>query len=155
MNTGKKKNRPEKKGGRTQASSSAGHLNQELIDNLDFPVFSVDRHFLYTGFNLEHAAIMKSLFNADIQIGKSILDYHSVVKDRDIARGNLERALSGETVTATAHSGDEALSRHCFEVVHKPIRDRSGKITGVSVLEIPHPLGQRQRGDSRSAGRPL
>lgn len=107
---------------------------QTIIDSLDFPIFSVDRNYLYTGFNASHAAVMKSLFGADIRIGRSLLEYHTVHEDRNKARKNIDRALNGEIVIVEEYAGDEALTRHYFEITHSPIKNASGEIIGAAVL---------------------
>ena len=107
---------------------------QSIIDSFDFPIFSVDRNYLYTSFNASHAAVMKSLFGVDIQIGKSLLDYHTVIQDRSKAKENIDRALNGEVVIIESYAGDEALIRHYFEISHSPIKIASGEIIGVFVL---------------------
>ena len=117
-----------------QNLAAQNYILQSIIDSLDFPIFSVDRNYLYTSFNASHAAIMKSLFGADIQIGKSLLEYHSVSADRDKARENIDRALNGEEVIVEEYAGDEALTRHNFQITHSPIKSASGKIIGVGVL---------------------
>jgi PAS domain S-box-containing protein len=105
---------------------------QSLIDTLDFQVFSVDCNFQYTGFNRSHADVMKALFNADIKIGKSILDCLTVTLDREIAIKNIKKALQGESVVASDCIG-EGLSRRWFEVMYNPIYAGSGEIIGVGV----------------------
>ena len=103
-----------------------------LIDSVDDPVFSVDASFRYTGFNDAHAAGMKVLYGADIELGRSILDYQTVPQDRRKAQANIGRALGGERVVTEAYAGDEALARRRLEITHAPIRD-DGRITGVVV----------------------
>ena len=109
-------------------------LFQSIIDSFGFPICSVDRNYLYTSFNSSYAAVMKSLFGVDIQIGKSLLDYQAVQQDRRNAKENIDRALNGEVVIVEDYIGDEALSRRYFEITHRPIKSASGEIIGASVL---------------------
>jgi PAS domain S-box-containing protein len=104
-----------------------------VLENSAGPVFSVDRRYCYTSFNEQHAAVMKALFDADIQIGKSLLDYHTNPSDRLSARKYIDRALNGKTVVVESFAGDETLSRRYFEIVHNPIRASNNKVVGVSV----------------------
>ncbi len=103
-----------------------------LFDSVDDHAFSVDASFRYTSFNAAHAAGMKVLYGADIELGRSILDYQTVPEDRRNAQANIGRALGGERVVAEAYAGDEALARRRLEITHAPIRD-DGRITGVVV----------------------
>ena len=105
-----------------------------VIESSTGPIFSVDRKYRYTSFNSLHAAVMKTLFGADIEIGHSILDYHTNIDNRISAQMNIDRALCGESVTMEAYAGDKALSERYFEISHNPIRDSQGEITGVAVF---------------------
>jgi PAS domain S-box-containing protein len=105
-----------------------------IVESTDSPIFSVDTDYCYTSFNRTHAAVMKALFDADIELGKNMLEYHTVGADRVEAKHNVDRALSGTTVFEEAFSGEEALSRLCFEVSHSPIRGGDGQIIGVAML---------------------
>ena len=58
-----------------------------LIDSIDDPVFSVDASLRYTSFNAAHAADMKVLYGADIELGLSFLDYQTVPEDRQPGSG--------------------------------------------------------------------
>lgn len=104
-----------------------------VIESSKGPIFSVDRKYRYTSFNSRHAEVMKMLFGTDIEIGHSILDYHTNIDNRISAKTNIDRALCGESLTLGAYVGDEALSESYFEMWHNPIRDSRGKITGVAV----------------------
>ncbi len=104
-----------------------------VLESADGPIFSVDRNYRYTSFNLRHAEVMKALFGADIEIGHSILDYHTNPDNRISAQTNIDRTLRGESLTLEACAGDEALSRRYFEISHNPVRDSHGKMTGAAI----------------------
>lgn len=104
-----------------------------IMESSDNPVFSVDTNYCYTSFNKSHAATMKALYSADIELGKNILDYQTVKEDRVTAKINLDRALHGERLVDEAYSGEEELTRSYFEVSHNPIKDAEGNIVGVAV----------------------
>ena len=105
-----------------------------VIESSKGPIFSVDRKYRYTSFNSQHAEVMKTLFGADIEIGHSILDYHTNIDNRISAQMNIDRTLCGESLTLEACAGDKALSRRYFEISHNPVRDSHGEITGVAVF---------------------
>jgi PAS domain S-box-containing protein len=107
---------------------------KSIIDSNNAPIFSVDRNYCYTSFNNVHAEIMKSIYNKEIEIGKSLLDYMTVAVDRIIAKVNIDHALNGIQLTEESYSGEESLSRRYFEVSHNPIKGQSGEVIGVSVF---------------------
>ncbi len=108
------------------------HL-RSVLDGLDEPLFSVDTRYRYTSFNRSHAAVMKTLYGADIRIGQSLLEYQAVAEDRTKAKAHLDRALKGERTVEEAHSGEGAARRY-FEVTHSPVRSSDSAVTGVVVL---------------------
>jgi len=105
-----------------------------ILASQDSPVFAVDAGYRYLAFNKSHAAVMKALYSANIEIGKSILDYHTVSMDRERAKENCDRALEGESIVVSAYVGEALLSRRYFEIYHNPIRDTNGDVIGVAVL---------------------
>jgi len=107
---------------------------QSIIESNNAPIFSVDRNYCYTSFNNVHAQIMKNIYNKDIEIGKSLLEYMTVTGDRNKANANLDRSLTGIQTTEEAYSGDKSYSRRYFEVSHNPIKGLNGEIIGVSVF---------------------
>lgn len=118
-------------------SESINHTNtffQAFMDNLDTPAFCLDTEFRYTFFNQTHIQQMKNLYNADIRIGECHLNYIYIKEDRERAKQNLEKALSGEEVIVREYSGDHLLSRQYCEVHHKPMKNSDGAIIGISVL---------------------
>jgi two-component system, cell cycle sensor histidine kinase and response regulator CckA len=104
-----------------------------IIDGVPALIFSLDRQYRYTSFNAAHAAVMKTIYGAEIEQGHSILDYASVREDRQAMVINLDRALAGETVVEEGWSGEEIRSRQFFRVSHSPIRS-DGEIIGVAML---------------------
>ena len=109
---------------------------QGVIDNIDAIVFSVDRQYCYTSFNQAHAATMKALYGAEIEIGRSLLSYITDREDRRQAKRNLDRALSGEAFIDSEYSGEGSLSRGYFKVTHNPIKAADGEVIGVAVLAV-------------------
>jgi PAS domain S-box-containing protein len=105
---------------------------QAVLDANDQPIFALDRELRYTAFNHAHAVVMRALYGADIALGGRLPDYQTVAADRETSTANLERALAGERVVATAFSGENE-SRRSFEVVHVPQTDPHGTVVGVAV----------------------
>lgn len=107
---------------------------QNIIDHTDAIIFSVDRNYRYTSFNLEHARVMKSIYGAEIKLGQNLLDYMTVPEDCNKAKINIDRALTGVKVMEESFSGEELRSRRYFQVFHSPILTRENEIIGVAVL---------------------
>jgi PAS domain S-box-containing protein len=108
-------------------------LLKGVLESTDSAIFSLDRDYRYTSFNSHHATVMKLLYGADIEPGRSIFDYQSVSEDQARAKSNIDRALAGEQFTDEAYSG-EGDSRRYFEVTHNPVRNPDNSITGVAVF---------------------
>jgi PAS domain S-box-containing protein len=117
----------------TQLKERHATLNA-ILESTSTPVFSLDRDYRYTSFNSAHAAVMKALYGAEIEIGQSMLEYQAVPEDREASRKNLDRALCGEQVVESAYSGEPGRTRRYFEVAHNPICGTSGEVIGVSVF---------------------
>jgi PAS domain S-box-containing protein len=109
-------------------------IMQIIMNKTDAIIFSVDKHYKYSGFNERHASIMKQIYNREPKIGLSILDIMTVREDRKIAKANLDRALSGEQLIEEAYSGEESKQRQYFQVSHSPIKTAKGEVIGVAVL---------------------
>ncbi|GAB6058235.1 response regulator [Desulfonatronum parangueonense] len=109
-------------------------LLKGIMESSLSPIFSLDREYRYTSFNQSHAQGMKALYGVDIKIGHSLYEYQTVPEDRETSRGNLDRALRGESFTDEAFSGKQELSRAFIEVTHSPIRDEQGQVIGVSIF---------------------
>lgn len=107
---------------------------RSIIDSANALIFSVDRQYRYTSFNLGHAAAMKALYGAEIKQGQNLLEYMTVPEDREIAKRNIDRALTGKQLVEEAYSGEELRFRQYFQVSHSPIKTHSEEIIGVAVL---------------------
>lgn len=107
---------------------------RSIIESANALIFSVDRQYRYTSFNKKHAAVMKTLYGADIELSHSLYDYMTVPEDRDTSRRNLDRALAGEHLVEEAYSGEELRTRNYFQVSHSPIKTETGEVIGVAVL---------------------
>ena len=105
-----------------------------VLESADSPIFALDREYRYIAFNRAHAATMKALYGADIQLGEKLAEFQDVPADWQAAKGNIDRALGGETVLEAAFSGGEGPFRRFFEVAHHPVGTASGEIVGVSVF---------------------
>lgn len=108
-------------------------LLKSIIESYNFPIFSVDLNYCYTCFNTIHAATMKSLYGAEIELGKSILDYHTVIADRQSAKNNIDKVFQGANFSVESWVG-EGISKRYFEISHNAIEDAAGKIMGAAIF---------------------
>ncbi len=108
-------------------------LLASIIESPDSAIFSIDREYCYTSFNRRHAYVMQSLFGVEIEIGRNLLDYHTVASNRQSAKQNLDRALAGESFVIEDWAGDDALTRRYFEISHNPVKD-ADQIIGAAVF---------------------
>lgn len=116
-----------------------------IIDSTNALIFSVDRQYRYTSFNKGHAAVMKTLYGADIELGHSLLGYIPVTEDRKAVSRILDRALTGEHHMQEAYTGEELRSRQYFQILHSPIKTETGEIIGIAGLA--HDITERRRAE--------
>jgi PAS domain S-box-containing protein len=106
---------------------------ESVLESSEGPVFSVDRNYRYTSFNLQHAKVMKNLFDADIEIGGNLLDYHTNPENRENAKLNIDKAFNGEVVNIESFAGDNPQNYRYFSIFHTHVRDSNENIIGVAV----------------------
>jgi hypothetical protein len=81
--------------------------SQAIMDVLATPAFSVDAEYRYVTLNRAHAAVMKTLYGCDVAVGLSLLECMTIAADRATAKVNIDRTLSGESVTESVWFGDD------------------------------------------------
>ncbi|MCC7564229.1 MAG: PAS domain S-box protein [Methanobacterium sp.] len=106
--------------------------------------FSLDQNYQYIFFNQTHSQTMKNIWGVDIEIGKSMLDYISYPEDREKAKENFDRVLSGENFIVIEEYGEESLSRNYWENIYNPIQS-DDKIIGINVFCID--ITERQKAE--------
>lgn len=114
-------------------SNSRGQL-QAILESTRDAVFSIDTEYRFLTFNQQHWDMMYAAYGVRIELGKSILDYLPVVRDRELAYSCLQRALQGERIQTTQQYGDSGLLRTTYELTCNPMRDSKGDVTGVAVF---------------------
>lgn len=118
-----------------ELKTATASLNSIFEGPENIIAFSLDKNYRYMFFNQAHRITMKNIWGVDIEIGKSMLDYISYLEDRDKAKVNFDRAISGESFIELEDYGEESLSRRYWENIYNPIQ--SGKeIIGLSVFCI-------------------
>lgn len=114
-----------------------------ILDCCSVPLCSVDADLRFTGFNAGYAALMREHFGASVEIGGAMLDYLTPAANASGARADLVRALAGEQVVADFALAEQTSGHRHFTVIHDPVRDPRGAVTGV-VVHIEEVTAQRR-----------
>jgi PAS domain S-box-containing protein len=88
---------------------------------------------------------MRSLYGAEIEVGRSMLEYMSVPGEREKAKGTFDRALAGEHVVELVCPETESRARRYLEISHHPVLASDGSVTGVAVFAAD--VTERQRAE--------
>jgi signal transduction histidine kinase/ActR/RegA family two-component response regulator len=99
----------------------------------DIVIFALDREYRYLAFNQNHARTMKHIWGVDIHVGDQMLSSIGRDDDREKARRNFDRALSGESFALQEEYGDERMQRRIYEDVYSPIKAEDGTVIGLAV----------------------
>ncbi len=113
----------------------ASSILQKVIESpKNVIVFALDRDYQYLVFNKNHKMTMEQIWGAKIETGVSMLTYIKDPSDREKAKVNFDRALSGEAFTIVEEYGDSLLERRWYENVYSPLEDNEGNITGLTLF---------------------
>lgn len=123
---------------------SSAILNSIFEGPENIIAFSLDHNYQYIFFNQAHSETMKNIWGVDIEIGKSMLDYISYPEDREKAKLNFDRALSGENFIVIEEYGEEKLSRNYWENIYNPIQS-DNMVIGLTVFCID--ITERQKAE--------
>jgi PAS domain S-box-containing protein len=125
---------------------STAILNSIFEGPKNIIAFSLDRNYHYIFFNQTHSQTMKNIWGVDIEIGGNMLNYISIPEDREKAKINFDRAISGENFIELEEYGEETLCRMYWENIYNPIQ--SGKdIIGLTVFCID--ITERERSNEK------
>jgi len=115
------------------ALQKANSLLSSIIESPDnIIIFVLDTNYHYLNFNQAHVKEMKAVYDADIEIGQSILNYISTEYDRLQAKENYKRVLKGERFTKVEEYGQ--FSKSWYELIFNPIYDSSDSVIGCAVF---------------------
>lgn len=114
---------------------SAGNLlNGILESSKESIILALDCNYCYLTFNQNHKKTMKNIWGVDIKVGENMLDYIKYKEDREKAKENFDRALSGDSFTITEKYGDEFINRRWYQNEYNPLYDEKGDIIGLTVF---------------------
>lgn len=115
---------------RLMAESQLVNYSARLTSFIENPehvsIFSLDKSLCYTGFNTLHKREMKEVFNADVELGRYILN----LLPEDFAnrlRVHFSRALKGEHFTIA-----NEFSGKYYTLVFNPVIDNDGNVIGLT-----------------------
>ncbi len=124
----------EKRDPEKSAIEEPNALLHAIINSPDsIVIFALDRAYRYSAFNDIHRQTMKRIWGADIELGKSMLDYLTDAEDREKAKRNFDRALAGERFTLREQYG-EPPNRFYFEDIYNPVVNEDGDTIGLSLF---------------------
>jgi PAS domain S-box-containing protein len=113
----------------------AYNLMQEVLESpKDVVIFALDKEYQYIAFNKNHQVTMEHIWNAKIEVGVSMLSYITDSADREKAKVNFDRALSGEAFIIVEEYGESLPKRHWYENVYSPLEDEDANIMGLTLL---------------------
>ncbi len=127
-----------------QQISTAHNLLYSSIESLkDIMIFSIDREYNLLNFNSAFKNATDAIYGVDIAVHKNILEYMTKEEDRERAKQNFDRALSGQNHTETDVYGELIT----FETKYNPIINDDKEIIGVTVLS--NDISERRQAEKK------
>ncbi|PIP10815.1 MAG: hypothetical protein CO085_06170, partial [Sulfurimonas sp. CG_4_9_14_0_8_um_filter_36_384] len=116
--------------------SSNDLLDSVLESSPDVVVFALDTAYNYLAFNTKHKEVMAYLWGKEISVGSNMLETIQLHTDRETAKADFDRALSGESFSVESTYGMVGVSRKHWHIFYSPIYSTEGEITGVTCFNI-------------------
>ncbi|MEO9852437.1 MAG: ATP-binding protein [Reichenbachiella sp.] len=111
------------------------YLNQILESPRDLMAYSIDQEFRYRSFNQNHAQMIKSYFDIDIEIGMNVLDFIEDVAEREEYAMSYDMALKGaDFVVLEKYENKKDSTFRYLEKFYSPLYSMDGKIMGVTAF---------------------
>ncbi len=112
--------------------------NSELLQSvLDSPrgimIFSLDANYKYLAFTKSHKVLMKELWDIEIEVGQSILNYMQDEELRETFKTDCDEALKGNYFDFIRKYGNENVSEQFWESRFAPITSKDNNIVGLTV----------------------
>jgi PAS domain S-box-containing protein len=135
----------------TQLQQQNNFLWDVMNNSHNVSIICLDRSYRYLFFNRLHHQRMKSMLNADIELGCSLLDYLPDAELFEQVKSLLDHALSGETVNDVQSYASDTDDRSFFDSVYSPMLNDQGKIMGVIITATDVTLTKRKEESLRQA----
>jgi len=117
-----------------QIQQSNSLLQAIMASPFNIVVFALDRVYRYLAFNQNHKDTMLAIWGVNIEIGANMLDYITDAADRNKAKRNFDRALTGEHLVIVEVYGDNNLQRRYYEDHYSPVKGEDGSVIGLTVF---------------------
>ncbi|WMW25482.1 response regulator [Methanolobus sediminis] len=113
----------------------AHNILQGIIESpKDVIIFALDKEYRYLAFNTNHQLTMKQIWGVNIEDGTCMLDYIQSDEDREKAKDNFDRALTGEAFTIIEEYGNSLFERRWYSNMYSPLKDDEGNIAGLTLI---------------------
>jgi PAS domain S-box-containing protein len=107
-------------------------LVNSIINSVkDTLILALDKNYRYLAFNENHRQEMKRVYNANIEVGKCMLDYVNVPKVKPLAKASFDRVLRGESFTEIQQQPSLDI---WYEFDWSPINSAEGEVIGINVF---------------------
>ncbi len=106
-------------------------LKSSLESPAGLIILSVDKNYRYLYFNKTYSDDIKRRYGKEIATGQNALDFIIPEDEREIAKLNIDRAMSGESYTVVRETND--INRLFHEILYNPIYNNN-EIVGVSIF---------------------
>jgi nitrogen fixation negative regulator NifL len=108
---------------------------QEFIEAItkgtDVIIAAIDKNFCYTYFNQPYQEELKRLSDNNIHVGMNILDvFAHLPNQQKVVEEEWSQVLHGESTNKTIEFGDPGKYQRVYNVLHTPIWDANGNVTG-------------------------
>lgn len=111
------------------------YLNQILESPRDLMAYSIDRKFQYKSFNQNHAQMIKSYFDVDIEIGMNVLSFIEDKAERDEYVMSYEMALNGaDFAVLEKYVNKKDNTFKYLEKFYSPLHSINGEVMGVTAF---------------------
>jgi PAS domain S-box-containing protein len=109
----------------------AYNLLESVTEGAQVIIAAEDTNFRYTYFNKKYVAEIFRLTGREIVIGMNMIDlFTDQPKEQRSELDEWSKVLQGESVNKLIGFGNQATGRKIYNVLHVPIRDEKGTITG-------------------------
>ena len=97
-------------------------------------IMAIDKNYQYLCFNKTHVAAMQSAYGKDVKLGLNALECITSEEDREKAKRNYDRAMSGESHSTIEVYGD--VERAYYESFYNPIFNELHEIIGITAFAM-------------------
>lgn len=108
---------------------------QSFLNSLDYPVFAVDKSYMYLFFNKCHSDDVKNKHNIEIAPGHCLFEHIKDETLKETAKSYIDKALKGETFKALTNLYSPGTPDNKYQsIYHSPLIDSGNNISGAVVI---------------------